>query len=101
MKERPILFSGAMVRALLDGSKTQTRRVVKSQPPADCGRLVVEHYHPTVVDRRGEESPGLETYGASTVDGDWAVQCPYRAPRHRLYVPETWSPPFPAHYPHH
>lgn len=36
MKERGILFSSAMVRALLDGTKSQTRRALRPQPEGEC-----------------------------------------------------------------
>lgn len=92
MKERPILFSTPMVRALLAGTKTQTRRVVKPQPPADHGVLLVDKIYPVVIDRYGEDQPGAERYGITTEDGDWCVPCPYGQPGDRLWVRETWAP---------
>ena len=91
MSEKPILFSGLMVRAILDGRKTQTRRVVKIQPPEDVGEIVTGRYHPVIIDRDGVEQPGRETFGAYDYDGRWGCRCPWE-PGDLLYVRETWSP---------
>lgn len=80
MKERPILFSGAMVRALLDGSKTQTRRACKpmnSWVDQDCRevRIVDSVPHHFL---KGSEQP-IER-----------LRSPYGQPGDRLWVRETF-----------
>jgi len=79
MKERPILFSGPMVRAILDGRKTQTRRVLKDAPPRTTQWL------------NGLERDAYRWWPANGSDytGD-SVLCPYGAPGDRLWVRETW-----------
>jgi hypothetical protein len=71
MKERPILFSAPMVRALLDGSKTQTRRVVKPQPSILAGELLCWKDN-------------------ALTDDQMAALCPYGKPGDRLWVRESW-----------
>lgn len=66
-RERPILFSAPMVRALLDGRKTQTRRVAK----AFAGRDDLDG-----ILRRYPRQAG----------------CPYGVPGDLLWVRETWKP---------
>lgn len=87
MKEHPILFTGAMVRAILDGRKTQTRRPIKPQPPASW-QPTVGTFHPTKVDRKGIEFPGEAMFGAS--DETFGCRAPF-AVGDRLWVRETWG----------
>lgn len=85
-KERPILFSGEMVLAILDGRKTQTRRVIKPQPESldhDVWKLgekiltgdeMREHLFHNVYGTKGTPYGALWAHG-----GD------------RLWVRETWA----------
>jgi hypothetical protein len=88
IKERPILFNGEMVRAVLDGRKTQTRRVINPQPDGDFDGPTI--YAPTKISRDGEEHPGPEVMGIYCPHGEWGVRCPYGKPGDRLWVRETF-----------
>jgi hypothetical protein len=90
MSEKPILFNGGMVRAIIDGRKTQTRRVVKPQPPSDGGPVHgPEMYEPVAYDRYGEMFPGPDIYGVYEDSCEWGVRCPYGRPGDRLWVRES------------
>ncbi len=97
MKEHPILFNTENVKAILDGIKTQTRRVLKPQPDSGLdpfdgyAHIEVGNYHPTMIDKNGEEYPGDEIFGAYTDDGEWGWKCPYGQVGDRLWVRETWA----------
>lgn len=84
MKERPILFSGPMVRALLDGTKTQTRRVVKPRGHASLFAV-------------NEDGSAVwsDSYIMDTGNIEWRMRDnPYGQVGDRLWVRETWSAPF-------
>jgi hypothetical protein len=69
VKERPILFSGPMVRAILAWTKTQTRRVVRGD------FTLVDDWPHRLIGGDGHEV---------------ALACPYGVPGDRLWVRETW-----------
>jgi hypothetical protein len=85
MKERPILFSGVMVRALIDGRKTQTRRVVKPQPEADHDGEPYWH----VGGYRAWMYRGITEILRSGTGN--AIECKYGQPGDRLWVKETFA----------
>ncbi len=77
MKERPILFNGRMVRAILDGVKTVTRRPIKPEP-----LMVTEHGTARWAGAPEDLQRLLEQNGR---------KCPYGEPGDRLWVREAWA----------
>lgn len=74
MKERPTLFNGDVVRAILDGRKTQARRVIKGEPNKVLWNPIM-----------------LAGYAGWTDDHGNPVRCPYGNPGDQLWVRETWK----------
>lgn len=88
MKERGMIFNGEMVRALLDGRKTQTRRIMKPQPePCPRGG----HWWPsnvfkTMLHVEDEMQNGKGGWGGLVGDA-----CPFGDVGDRIWVRETWA----------
>lgn len=86
MRERPIIFNAEMVRAVLDGRKTQTRRIVKGVPSAhDFQGWVLSSTCPK------DESKACWAIGKSPIlNKPIRVRCPFGAVGDRLWVRETF-----------
>ncbi|OVW95700.1 hypothetical protein BME42_20330 [Klebsiella pneumoniae] len=81
MKERGMIFNGEMVRAILDGRKTQTRRIMAPQPADDIERCIFPN--PEAI---GWKSSLRHKHGSTT-----AHFCHYGKPGDRIWVRETWA----------
>lgn len=94
MKERPILFSPTMARAILAGQKTQTRRVVK--PTQSTPKVAPLHMEPYLWQGEQEtDDDGLPMWigyhpDYPTEDGKW-FSCPHGGVGDHLWVREAWA----------
>lgn len=89
MTDRPILFSAEMVRAILDGRKTQTRRVIKPQPWVDnMGNACWKDRN---FGQSANHVPHIKALASPIPCSDTKrVLCPYGSPGDLLWVRETW-----------
>lgn len=90
MKDRPILFSAPMVRSLLNGTKTQTRRVVKWRDPAPGLNLSFSGLAATRIE--GSNGFVLESRTRASWEFRSSVTpCPYGVPGDQLWVREAFA----------
>lgn len=94
MNVKPIIFSAPMIRALLEGRKTQTRRIVKPQPcqsEYEPESLYVTGLTAKHMGAKGLIMRGQRHYYATTNRLDLAKGCPYGRPGDLLWVRESWA----------
>ncbi len=89
MRERPILFNGAMVRAILAGQKTQTRRVMKHQPQS----VLVPGVGPMLAVQKAK---GTDRWLWPNARDQVIGECPFGKLGDRLWVREAHAI-FPTH----
>lgn len=75
-----------MVRAIMEGRKMQTRRIVKPQPPSSAE--VFNWSEPTIP---GEAKAAEGFYYSDSSGLHFLAKCPYGQPGDRLWVRETWA----------
>lgn len=95
-KERPILFSAPMVRAILEGRKTVTRRAVKGFqiPTEDTAIPIGDRQRWSAIGQR-DPRYGFCVFGSTEAECAKELEeyapCPYGKPGDRLWVRETWA----------
>lgn len=89
MTERGMIFNGEMVRAILDGRKTQTRRIMKVQPESNQLGLLL------ITDSTKHSDIGKYHWAESNATGNHVRSnlflCPFGAAGDRIWVRETWA----------
>ena len=89
MTERGMIFNGEMVRAILDGRKTQTRRIMKVQPESNQLGLLL------ITDSTKHSDIGKYHWAESNATGNHVrsklFSCPFGAVGDRIWVRETWA----------
>lgn len=90
IKERPILFSAPMVRAIQEGRKTVTRRPIRFQPNVPVTDAIPRRnfpHGPATIDWYWRPKHG---HLNGVPSAGWDFKCPYGQPGDRLWVRETW-----------
>ncbi|HAC6396371.1 hypothetical protein [Salmonella enterica] len=93
MKERGMIFNGEMVRAILDGRKTQTRRVMKTQPEPSKTREG-DYWFPSKKLESMVHVSDIVPGNSPIADCHLFFQehcCPFGAVGDRIWVRETWA----------